>query len=214
MIRAFGGRVEVVPQAKGAKKGHVSREDLDLVEIRTAELVKQYKAFRPDQFNNPNSAAAHELGTGPEIWQQTGGKITHFVSYAGSGGTLIGTARALKARNHEIQCFVAEPAKAQFFAGKKIRSTSHIIQGGGYATMPGFYDASVVDGSIPISDAEALKTARALAVKEGIMAGYSSGANVAAALKIAKKAKPGSLIVTVCCDTGLKYLSTELYQES
>lgn len=213
MIRAFGGRVEVVPQAKGAKKDQVSREDLDLVEIRTAQLVKKYKAYRPDQFNNPNSVAAHERGTGPEIWEQTGGKVTHFISYAGSSGTLIGTAKALKARNRDIQCYVAEPLSAQFFAGKKIRSTSHVIQGGGYATMPGFYDASVVDGSIPVSDAEALKMARLLAAKEGIMAGFSSGANLAAALKIAKKAKPGSLVVTVCCDTGLKYLSTELYRE-
>lgn len=214
MIRAFGGRVEVVPQAKGSKKGQVSREDLDLVEIRTAELLKKYKAFRPDQFNNPNSVVAHECGTGAEIWEQTGGKVTHFVSYAGSCGTLIGTSKALKARDKNIQCYVAEPLKAQFFAGKKIRSTGHIIQGGGYATMPGFYDTGVVDGSIPVSDAEALKTARLLAKNEGIMGGFSSGANVAAALKLAKKAKPGSLIVTVCCDTGLKYLSTELYEES
>jgi cysteine synthase A len=213
MIKAFGGKVEVVPQAKGAKKGHVSKEDLDLVEIRTAELIRKFKAFRPDQFNNPNSAAAHELGTGKEIWEQTDGKVTHFVSYAGSGGTLIGTSKALKARNKDILCYVAEPIKAQFLAGKKVRSTSHIIQGGGYATMPGFYDKSVVDGSIPVTDAEALKTARALAAKEGIMGGFSSGANLAAAIKIAKKAKPGSLIVTVCCDTGLKYLSTELYRE-
>jgi cysteine synthase A len=213
MIKAFGGKVEVVPQAKGAKKGHVSREDLDLVDVRAKALVKKLKAFRADQFNNPNSVVAHECSTGPEIWEQTQGNVTHFVSYGGSCGTLIGTAKALKARNKDIQCFVAEPAKAQFFAGKKIRSTSHIIQGGGYAMMPGFYDASLVDGSIPVSDAEALKTARKMAAMEGIMGGFSSGANVAAALKIARKAKPGSLVVTICCDTGLKYLSTVLYRE-
>ena len=212
MIRAFGARVETVPQAKGGKPGNVTREDLELVEIRTEALVRKFKAFRPDQFNNPASVWAHELGTGPEIWEQTKGKVTHFVSFVGSSGTLIGTARALKKRRKSIQCFAAEPAKVQFLAGKPLKTTSHIVQGGGYAVMPGIYDEDVVDGIIPVTDSEALRTARALASKEGIMGGFSSGANVAAAMKLARKARKGSLIVTVCCDTGLKYLSTDLYR--
>ena len=211
MIRAFGARVELVPQVKGGTPGRVSREDLEQVEVRTAALTKKFKAFRPDQFSNPGSVHAHEKGTGPEIWKQTGGKLTHFVSFVGSSGSLIGTARALKARNPAILCYAAEPSQAQFLAGKKVTSTSHTIQGGGYALRPGIYDESLVDGTIAISDAEARKTARLLASTEGIMGGYSSGANVAAALKLARKARRGSLIVTLCCDTGLKYLSTDLY---
>jgi cysteine synthase A len=212
MIRAFGARVELVPQVKGGKPGRVSREDLEQVEVRTAELTRKYKAFRPDQFNNPGSVLAHEKGTGPEIWKQTGGKITHFVSFVGSSGSLIGTAKALKARNAGVLCYAAEPVDAQFLAGKKIKSTSHTIQGGGYSLRPGVYDETLVDGTIPITDAEALRTARSLASIEGIMGGFSTGANVAAALKLARKAKRGSLIVTLCCDTGLKYLSTDLYR--
>jgi cysteine synthase len=211
MIKAFGAKIELVPQVRGGKPGQVSREDIELVEKRTVALVKKLKAFRPDQFNNPDSAAAHEKTTGPEIWEQTGGAVTHFVSFVGSSGTLIGTSRALKARNKDIACFAAEPAGTQFLAGKRIVSTSHKIQGGGYAVKPGIYNDDVVDGFLPVSDDEATKAARALSAREGIFGGFSTGANVAAALKLARKAKPGSLIVTVCCDTGLKYLSTDLY---
>ncbi len=211
MIQAFGGRVVLVPQVKGARKGQVSREDLQQVEKRGAQLVRKLKAYRPDQFNNPAAVVAHERGTGPEIWEQSGGKVTHFVSFVGSAGTLIGTARALKARNPRVRCLCAEPARTQFLAGEIVQSTSHVIQGGGYGLLPGIYDDRLVDEFIAVGDAEAIRTARALAAKEGILGGYSSGANVAAALKLARKAKRGSLIVTVCCDTGLKYLSTPLY---
>jgi len=212
MIAAFGAKVELVPQVKGAKPGQVSHEDLAEVEKRAQELVKKLKAFRPDQFANPASVIAHFTGTGREIWEQTSGKVTHFVSFVGSSGTLIGAAKLLKERNPEIRCYCAEPENARFLAGKQIRSTSHVIQGGGYALVPGIYDGDVVDEYIGVSDAEAMETARKLASREGIFAGFSSGANVAAAMKIAKSAPKGSLIVTVCCDTGLKYLSTELYQ--
>jgi cysteine synthase A len=211
MIQAFGAKVVLVPQVKGSKKGQVSHEDLEAVKDRAEELAKTLKAFRPDQFNNPSSVVAHFVGTGQEIWEQTAGKVTHFVSFVGSAGTLIGVAKLLKERNPEIVCICAEPKSAQFLAGRRVTSTSHKIQGGGYAQIPGIYDDGVVDDFIAVSDDEALNTARALASKEGIFAGFSSGANVAAALKIAKKAKRGSLIVTVCCDTGLKYLSTDLY---
>jgi cysteine synthase A len=211
MIRAFGAKVALVPQAKGGAPGQVSHEDMEAVEAKTQELVRKLKAFRPDQFNNPAAAAAHRDSTGPEIWAQTGGALTHFVSFAGSSGTLIGTATFLKSKNPRIQTFVVEPASTRFLAGKKIKSTRHVIQGGGYATLPGIYNSAVVDGALAVTDAEAVKTTRLLASKEGIMCGFSSGANVAAALKLARQAKRGSLIVTVACDTGLKYLSTSLY---
>jgi len=212
MIAAFGGKVVLVPQVSGGKKGQVSHEDLIEVEKTAQQLVKKLKAFRPNQFANPASVIAHFNGTGREIWEQTSGKVTHFVSYVGSSGTLIGTAKLLKERNPEIRIYCAEPENARYLAGKPLKSTSHKIQGGGYALVPGIYDGDVVDEYIGVSDDEALATARLLASKEGIFGGVSSGANVAAAMKIAKRAPKGSLVVTICCDTGLKYLSTELYQ--
>ncbi|MBI3828885.1 MAG: cysteine synthase family protein [Planctomycetes bacterium] len=211
MIEAFGAKVVKVPQAKGGKPGLVTHEDLELVEVETQKQVKKLKAFRPDQFDNPNSSLAHEIGTGPEIWAQTGGSVTHFCSFVGSSGTLIGTSKALKAQSAKVQCYAVEPEKTPFLAGKKIRSTQHTIQGGGYAVRPGIYDDAVVDGYLTVTDAEAKSTARALATKEGIMGGFSGGANVAAAIKLAREAPKGSLVVTVICDSGLKYLSTDLY---
>lgn len=211
MIKAFGAKVVVVPQAKGGKVGQVSGSDMEKVEARAQDLVRKWKAFRPDQFNNPAGAKAHQEGTGPEIWAQTFGAVTHFCSLVGSSGTLIGTSRALKERRPSVKCYAVEPATAQVLAGKKVTNLSHKIQGGGYALVPGIYDATVVDGTVPITNAEAENTARKLASVEGILGGYSSGANVAAAIKLAKKAPEGSLVVTVICDTGLKYLSTKLY---
>lgn len=211
MIRAFGAKVVKIKQAKGGKPGLVTREDLELVEVEVQRLVKRLKAYRPDQFANPASSLAHEVGTGPEIWAQTSGKVTHFCSFVGSSGTMIGTSRALKSYNSKVRCFSVEPAQTAFLAGRTIRSTQHVIQGGGYAVRPEIYDAAVVDGYLTVTDAEAQRTARALASKEGIMGGFSGGANVAAALKLARDAAKGSLIVTVICDSGLKYLSTNLY---
>jgi len=211
MIKAFGGEVVLVPQARGGKPGQVSKEDMALVETKTLELVKRWKAFRPDQFNNPASVAAHEFGTGVEIWEQTRGALTHFCALVGSSGTLIGSSKALKARNPRIQTYAVEPQGAEILGGKTVVKTRHNLQGGGYALVPSIYDFSVVDGSLAVSDADAEKTARALAAKEGIMGGFSTGANVAAALRLAKSAPKGSLIVTIACDSGLKYLSTGLY---
>jgi cysteine synthase A len=207
MIEAFGGAVIIVPQARGGIPGQVSREDLALVDAETARQARRLKAYVPDQFNNPACVAAHQRGTGREIWEQSAGAVTHFCSFAGSTGTLSGVGRALKARDPAIRVYAVEPAKAQALAGKRIVSTSHVIQGGGYARRPAIYDASVVDGSMPVTDAAALRAMRQLARREGIMAGISTGANVAAALRLAAKAKRGDLIVTIACDTGLKYLS-------
>ena len=117
----------------------------------------------------------------------------------------------MKARNPKIKTYTVEPAGTPFLAGKKVKTTSHVIQGGGYAQRPGIYDEDVVDGYLTVTDQEAYRTARDLAAKEGIMGGFSGAANVAAALKLARKARKGDLIVTVICDSGLKYLSTDLY---
>ena len=212
MLSALGAEVVLVPQAPGGKPGFVSGEDLQLVEEKTRELEKKLKAYRPDQFNNPNGPEAHEKTTGKEILEQTGGNIDAFVSYVGSGGTFVGIARALKSYNKKIKCFVVEPESAPYLAGKKIISTRHQIQGGGYAFKPPFWDESLVDGYLTVSDEEAIRTARQLATKEGIFAGFSSGANVAAALKTGEYLGGKGAVVTVLPDSGLKYLSTNLFE--
>jgi cysteine synthase A len=212
VLRALGAEVELVPQVPGARPGQVSREDLAAVERRAEELATQLGAFRSDQFGNPSAVRAHEEGTGPEIWRQSGGLISHFVASVGTGGTFVGVARALKRASPAVRCYAAEPASAPFLAGQPVTSTSHTIQGTGYALVPPQWDPALVDGFLAVSDAAATETARVLATREGIFGGFSTGANVAAALELAARAPEGSLVVTIAPDTGLKYLSTELVE--
>lgn len=211
VLTAYGAEVEMVPQVPGSVPGQVSGEDLELVEERTQTLVVERGAWRPDQFNNPDNPGAHELTTGPEIWQQTGGKIAAFVAIVGTGGTFIGVSRHLKGRDQAIQCLAIEPEGAQTLAGKPVTHSGHRLQGAGYAMVPPVWDASLCDGTIPIADEEAIRVVRDLARHEGILAGFSAGANVAAALRVAAEADPGANIVTIACDTGLRYLSTDLF---
>jgi len=137
--------------------------------------------------------------------------VTHFVASIGTGGTFIGSARALKRHNSAIRCYAAEPASVPFIAGGPISNTSHKIQGTGYAMMPPLWDPSLCDGFLTAGDDEAAETGRRLARVEGIFGGFSAGANVACALRLARQAELGALVVTVACDTGLKYLSTDLF---
>ena len=211
MLRALGARVEIVDQAPGSVPGQVSREDLDLVELRTVELARELGAFRADQFNNPSNVEAHEYGTGVEIWEQTDGKVDVFVGTIGTAGTFMGIARALKNRRSTIRAFAVEPERAPILAGGEIRSTSHKIQGAGYALIPPLWDPELCDGYYGISDDEAIAVARLLAKDEGVFAGFSTGANVAAALQLAEIASQGTTIVTTANDSGLKYLSTDLF---
>ena len=215
MLESLGAQVELVPQAGEPRPGQVSKEDLDLVELRTAELVRELGAFRPNQFHNPNAVRAHELTTGPEIWVQTAGAVDAFVAHVGTGGTFVGVARALKERNSSVRCYAAEPASAPFIARgpAAVTNTSHKLQGTGYALIPPLWQRELVDGFLAISDDDAIATARALATREGIFGGFSGGANVAAALQLARNAKPGALIATLIPDTGLKYLSTDLFPD-
>lgn len=212
MIEALGATVELVPQAGTKRQGQVSREDLLKVEDRTIELVEKLGAFRPDQFNNLAGVEAHEFGTGEEIWEQAGGKIDAFVSFVGTSGTFTGISKCLKKHNGKIRCYAAEPASAPILSGAKVDFTSHKIQGGGYSIVPPLWDNRLCDGFLTASDSEAITTTRMLATKEGIFTGFSSGANVACALKLARKINKGKIIITVLPDSGLKYLTTDLFQ--
>lgn len=213
ILQALGAKLVLVPQAGSSDPGKVSKEDLALVEERTQELTRQLGAFRADQFSNESNPRAHELGTGREIWEQTNGKVTHFVVSVGTGGTFVGVSRALKARNPNVRCYVVEPKGVPFLAGKPVTNSRHKIQGTGYALRPGFWEERLVDGYLTVSDEEAIETARRLAREEGILGGYSTGANVAAALKLLPELPPEALVVTVASDTALKYLSGDLFEE-
>ncbi len=215
MLEALGAEVALVPQAPGSVPGKVSGPDLDLVEIRTRELVAELGAYRPDQFNNPAAVRAHEETTGVEIWEQTNGQVGAFVASVGAAGTFLGTSRALKARNPAIACYPVEPVTARFIAAGAagVTNPGHKIQGTGYVMVPPLWQAELVDGFLSVSDDEAVATSRSLATREGIFAGFSAGANVFAALQVAATCAPGMIVATIACDTGLKYLSTDLWPE-
>jgi len=214
MMEALGARVEIVPQAFGSPAGQVSGDDLALVEKRAQELTLELSAFRADQFHNRSNVRAHEEGTAREIWDDLGERVTVFCDFVGSGGTFVGVARALKRQNPSIRCYAVEPATAAVLAGKPAISPSHRIQGGGYSMELPLWDEALVDGYLQVSDEEAAYWARELARREGLYAGFSSGANVAAAMKLLEAARaeerPG--IVFTLNDSGLKYLSTDLWQ--
>lgn len=210
MLAALGAEVEVVPQAAGSRSGQVSGEDLALVEERASALAADLDAYRPDQFFNPQNPLIHEEATGEEIWDQCGGDLAGWTATVGTGGTFVGVARALKRHNPEIRAIAVEPAGAQVLAGHAVVDPAHRLQGAGYAAVPHLWDATVCDGTIGIGDEVASVTARQLSRREGIFAGFTTGANVAAALRLAVDLGPDQRVATVCCDTGLRYLSTDL----
>jgi cysteine synthase A len=208
MMRALGAAVILVDQLPDSQPGYVSGGDLELVEQATSRIVLERGGFRADQFHNPSNFRAHYLHTGPEILRQAGGPVSAFCDFVGSGGTFAGCAARLKEHDSTIQCFVVEPAGCAVLAGNPASNPRHRIQGGGYSA--GYLEMirrNDVDGYIQVTDDEAITTARRLAREEGIFAGFSSGANVAAALKLV----PGRTVVTLINDSGLKYLSTELW---
>jgi cysteine synthase A len=211
LLAAYGAEIVLVPQSAGGTPGKVSGEDLALVEERTRQLVHEFGAWRPDQFNNPSNPRAHELGTGPELWRQADEDLDAFVTIVGTGGTFVGVARALKARSPSIRCLAVEPAGAQALAGLPVREPAHKLQGAGYAMIPPLWEPALCDETIAVDDGEAVRVARDLARREGILAGFSTGANVAAALRLAAQGPAGIRIGAIACDTGARYLSGDLF---
>jgi len=215
MMSALGAEVVLVDQLPGSKPGQVSGGDLELVEQTTRRIVLDRDAFRADQFNLQSNRRAHYLHTAREIIQQSGGLFHAFCDFAGTGGSFAGCAAAFKEYNPLIRCFIVEPEGAAVLAGEKATNPGHKIQGGGYsmASLP-LLTSEHVDGYLKVSETEAVRTARRLAKQEGIFAGFSSGANVAAALQLLEGECRGSTIVVLLCDSGLKYLSTDLWDSS
>ncbi len=212
ILEALGATVIIVPQHTGGKPGQVTYEDLKLVEEKGQELGKKLNAFVTDQFNNFSNVVAHTQTTGKEIWEQMNGQLDFFIDVVGTGGTFVGTACTLKNYNPHIQCFVVEPETAPILAGKAISNPEHKLQGSSYAMVPPLWNPAYCDGFLTVTDKEAIDTAQLLAKKEGIFVGYTAGGNVAAAMKLAQTVTPGTRIITILCDSGMKYLSTDLFQ--
>jgi cysteine synthase A len=213
MMAALGAEVVLVDQQPDSTPGKVSGGDLALVEEEAQRIVKERKAFRADQFELEGNFRAHYLHTGPEILRQAGGRIDVFCDFAGTGGSFSGCAAAFKEANPVTQCYLIEPEKSAVLAGEEVIDPNHRIQGGGYSIAHlKFVNPDHVDGYLKVSDEEAIHTARRLAQEEGIFAGFSFGANTAVALRLLQTVHPGATIVTLMCDSGLKYLSTDLWE--
>ena len=201
MMRALGAEVVLVDQQEGSLDGHVSGDDLALVEEVAQRVAAERDAFRADQFHLAGNSDAHHDGTGAEIWEQSDGTVDLFCEFVGSGGTFTGIARYLKAQRPEIACYVVDP-----------HDPSHRIQGGGYS-MPELplLDPTLVDDHLTVHDDDAIEGARRLAEREGILAGFSAGAVLVAAEQLLRERHPGATAAIVLADSGMKYLSTDLW---
>ncbi|MGX9356460.1 PLP-dependent cysteine synthase family protein [Roseobacteraceae bacterium S113] len=212
MMRALGAEVVLVPQAPGGRPGQVTGADLARVEACAQEITQARGAFRADQFHRAGNPSAHYVTTGPELWSQSGQSIDGFVDFLGSGGTFAGVTRFLKEQNPGIHCVALEPDGAAVLAGAPATQPDHPIQGGGYGMSAlRFLEDITPDGYLTVTGETARQTTRDLARLEGIFAGFSAGANVAGALELLRGPLIGKTIAVIICDSGLKYLSTDLW---
>jgi cysteine synthase A len=210
MIEAFGGEIVLVDQAPGAITGKVSGEDMKLVEKEAERLIEETGAFYLNQFNSLDNALAQEVAAG-EMWEQAQGKIQIFADFIGTGGTFAGYSRALKRFNPGIRCYAVEPYGCAYYKNEIIEGVKHSIQGGGYAKEMPIVDRALIDESVAVTDEEAVSMTRLLANMEGVFAGFSSGANLAAAVKLLQNEEKGKHAGIVINDCGLKYMSTSLF---
>ncbi len=203
-IRALGGSVTFT-------EGGESDVDLSMKTINEIMKDNPGKYWWPEQFSNPDNSTSHYKTTGPEIWEQTDGKIDCFLAAAGTGGTLTGAGRYLKEKNPNIRIYAVEPSEAPLLSKK--RWGSHRIEGIGDGFVPRNLDLSLLTGVVTTTSEEAIEMAKRLALEEGIFCGISSGCNVTAAIKIAKKHPEFKSIVTMINDSGQRYFSTKLCGE-
>jgi len=207
LLRAYGADVVMCPTA-------VPRESPQSYYSVAERLAREIPgAFQPNQYFNPANPAAHEATTGPEIWQQTDGRITHFVAGMGTGGTISGVGRALKRHKPSVQVVGADPLGSIYSAGDRFTPKIYKVEGIGEDFMPSAMDLSVVDRIEVVDDKETFLMTRRLTREEGMLAGGSSGSALVAAVRVAQEVDdPAALVVVLLPDTGRNYLS-KIYNE-
>ena len=203
LLKAYGAEIVLTEGAKGMK-GAIAKAE---------ELAKEIPgAFIPGQFTNPANPAAHFATTGPEIWNDTDGKVDFFVAGVGTGGTLSGVGKFLKSKNPNVKIVAVEPESSPVLS--KGVAGPHKIQGIGAGFVPETLDTKIYDEIIPVSNEDAFATGKAVARTDGVLVGISSGAALFAATQIAKRPEnKGKTIVVLLPDTGDRYLSTPLFQD-
>ena len=203
LMKAYGAELVLTEGAKGMKGAIAKAEEI------AAETENSYI---PGQFVNPSNPAAHRDTTGPEIWEDTDGKVDYFVAGVGTGGTVTGVGEYLKSKNSDVKVVAVEPEASQTLA--KGEAAPHKIQGIGAGFVPEPLNTHIYDEIIPVTNEDAFETGRLLGHKQGVLVGISSGAAVWAAIELAKKPEnEGKNIVVLLPDTGDRYLSTPLFQE-
>ena len=203
ILSALGAEIILADQVDG-QPGMVTGKDIEYAADTARKIAKSNNGFYVDQFNNPSGITAHFESTGPEIWEDLP-EIDVFITSVGSGGMFIGTSKYLKSRNNKIKCIAVEPENACILKTGKVVTPKHIIQGTGYGIVPPFWEPDLADEILTVSDAEVREMTRRLSVEQGLYVGYSSGANVIAALKYLEKLGSEINIVTILCDTAYKY---------
>lgn len=202
LIKAIGGEIILTPADQGMKGAIAKARELQ-------ESIGN--SFIPFQFSNPANPAKHRETTAIEIWNDTGGEVDIFVAGVGTGGTITGVGEVLKERKDSVLIYAVEPETSAVLSGEE--PGKHKIHGIGAGFVPEIMNMKVLDGIIKVSEEVAFDISRRIMREEGILCGISSGANVSAAMQLAgKKENEGKMIVTVICDTGERYLSTDLFK--
>jgi len=199
LLGAYGAELELTPGSLGMR-GAIERAE---------EIAAERGYFMPQQFRNPVNPRIHEETTGPEILDALDGDVAAFVAGVGTGGTLTGVGRALRAHLSDVQIVAVEPSSSAVLSGGD--AGPHGIQGIGAGFIPDILDPKIYQEILTVSTENAVETSRRLAREEGLFVGISAGANVFAAVKIAQRLAPGQNVVTILCDTGERYLSTGIY---
>ena len=202
----YGAKVMLVHDA-----GNIGKCIQDCVDLALKMKAENPRVFVPQQFENPANVEVQKTVTGQEILNQVGKPIHGFCSGIGTGGTITGIGEALKEANPDIEIWAVEPEDAAILSGGSIGT--HVQMGIGDGLIPPILNTEIYDELCIVTDEEALRTSRELASKEGIMCGISSGTNVCAALRLAKKLGPGNTVVTVLPDTAERYFSTPLFEQ-
>jgi cysteine synthase A len=204
-MAAFGAELTLVQSEDGR---FTKKLFLDMIEA-AREISRRPRTYWTDQLNNTDTIAGY-YSMGEEIWNQTGGKVNAFVQAVGTAASLRGTASALRRHDPAIEVVAVEPSESAVLSGGQ--PGAHKIEGIGIGYSPPLWDAGLVDEIVPIATSSAEDMARRLAREEGLLAGTSSGANVSAAIRVGERLGPGAQVITLLVDSGLKYLSTDVYK--